>query len=317
MSSLPSSLDHTQAHQHDEAFQRSMAASPEPKSTAPNQFSRKSMMRNDPNYSNDSNNDRVGSSRESVRKLISRTVPASTDDNSYGNPKDTRQNECTHNDDDTAGDQTAQSVFEYQQSSSHSLVSIANTTPINTTATATIYRPPVRPMVELCEHLLNEIGKSIKVFKPSKSLSMLNSLSSESLREPRHQAEIDIVISGGGMKCYFMTGCHSILVQELNRRGVKIARVAGASAGAWSGMFMCTEMGTQTWLESYYGFRERQGCTMHEAYDDMVSKSVREREGEGEREEGRKAPVHLLCHIIVLNSSVCFCFSNASPFVIL
>jgi hypothetical protein len=135
---------------------------------------------------------------------------------------------------------------------------------------ASVYRPPVRPMVELCEHLLHEIGKSLKVFKPSKSLAMLTSLSSESLRD-KGSAEIDIVISGGGMKCYFMTGCHSILVQELSRRGVKIARVAGASAGAWSGMFMCTGMGTQTWLESYYGFRERQGLTMHEAYDDMVS----------------------------------------------
>jgi len=93
-----------------------------------------------------------------------------------------------------------------------------------------VYSPPARPMVELCEHLLGEIGKSLKVFKPSKSLAMLSSLSSESLKD-KGGAEIDVVISGGGMKCYFMTGCHSILSQELDRRGVKIARVSGASAG--------------------------------------------------------------------------------------
>lgn len=131
------------------------------------------------------------------------------------------------------------------------------------------YKPPIRSSVELCEHLLNEIGNSLKVFKPSKSLMVLNKLTEE-YKKDSAAAEIDICISGGGMKCYFMTGCHAILMHELKKRNIRIARVSGASAGAWSGMFMCTGMSIQTWLESYYGFKERQGMTMHEAYDDMV-----------------------------------------------
>ena len=55
------------------------------------------------------------------------------------------------------------------------------------------------------------------------------------------------------------------------RRNVKIARVAGASAGAWSGLFMCTGLGTRRWIETYYGWKERENTTIHEAYDAMVS----------------------------------------------
>jgi predicted acylesterase/phospholipase RssA len=95
-----------------------------------------------------------------------------------------------------------------------------------------------RPMVALTEQLLEQISSSLKVFKPSKSLSMLNKLTEDYEKEAA--AEIDLVISGGGMKCYFMTGCYAILCQELKKRNVKIARIAGASAGAWSGFFMCT-----------------------------------------------------------------------------
>ena len=98
-----------------------------------------------------------------------------------------------------------------------------------------------RSTVVLTERLLAEIAASLKVFKPSKSLQMLSQLS-EDYKTDKAKAEIDIVISGGGMKCYFMTGAYSILLHELKRRNIKIARVAGASAGAWAGMFMCTGM---------------------------------------------------------------------------
>ena len=96
--------------------------------------------------------------------------------------------------------------------------------------------PKYRSTVALTQRLLAEIGGSLKVFKPSKSLSMLSQLS----EGDQAAAEIDIVISGGGLKCYFMTGCYEILCHELKRRNVRIARIGGASAGAWAGMFMCT-----------------------------------------------------------------------------
>lgn len=54
------------------------------------------------------------------------------------------------------------------------------------------------------------------------------------------KAEIDIVISGGGLKGYFMAGCAYVLMGQLARHKIGIARIAGASAGAWAGMFMLT-----------------------------------------------------------------------------
>jgi predicted acylesterase/phospholipase RssA len=104
-----------------------------------------------------------------------------------------------------------------------------------------------RKLAELTGNILGEIKKSLKVFKPSKSLSMLTKLAEE--EQKTHAAEIDLVISGGGMKGYFMTGCYDILAYELKRRNIKIARVAGASAGAWSGFLICTGMTTDFWIE--------------------------------------------------------------------
>jgi hypothetical protein len=55
-----------------------------------------------------------------------------------------------------------------------------------------------RSSVSLTERLLSEIQDSISVFRPSKSLSMLSNLA----HEESPAAEIDVVISGGGMR-YF------------------------------------------------------------------------------------------------------------------
>lgn len=117
----------------------------------------------------------------------------------------------------------------------------------------------------LCEQLLDVIRASVLSFKPSKSLASLRDLECKS--EPA--AEIDIVISGGGLKGYFMTGCSHILLHELEKQNVQIARIAGASAGAWCGLFMLTGFSTENWLETYYLCKERPGMTMHEAYDDI------------------------------------------------
>jgi len=54
------------------------------------------------------------------------------------------------------------------------------------------------------------------------------------------KAEIDVVISGGGLKGYFMVGCGYILMGQLAKHKINIARIAGASAGAWAGMFLLT-----------------------------------------------------------------------------
>lgn len=129
-----------------------------------------------------------------------------------------------------------------------------------------------RKEIAITNELLNVVKKSMKIFKPSKSLSMLTELSRE--QEATAIAEIDVVCSGGGLKNYFMTGCVSILEHELAKRKVRIARVAGASAGAWAGLFICTGMGTTIWMETYFRFAElaeNENATIHEAYTKMVS----------------------------------------------
>jgi len=117
----------------------------------------------------------------------------------------------------------------------------------------------------LCKELLDLISDSVLTFRPSKSLGSLNNLRDHS--EPA--VEIDIVISGGGLKGYFMSGCSHILLGELAKQNVKIARIAGASAGAWCGLFMMCDIGTETWVETYYKCKERPGMTMHEAYTEL------------------------------------------------
>ena len=128
-----------------------------------------------------------------------------------------------------------------------------------------------RKQVVLTQRILQEIKDSLTVFKPSKSLSMLTELAAD--YKETAAAEIDLVCSGGGMKGYFMTGCYDVLENELNKRNIHIRRVAGASAGAWAGLFICTNLGTANWIETYYAYKEHEaksGSTVHEAYDTMV-----------------------------------------------
>jgi hypothetical protein len=79
--------------------------------------------------------------------------------------------------------------------------------------------------------------------------------------------EIDLVISGGGIKGYFMTGASHILKHELRKQNIRIRRISGTSAGAWCGMFMLCDFSTSDWLETYYLTKDRINKYMHEAYD--------------------------------------------------
>ncbi len=37
---------------------------------------------------------------------------------------------------------------------------------------------------------------------------------------------------------------------------------------------MCINLSTERWIETYYGCKERDGMTFHEAYDEMVTSTV-------------------------------------------
>jgi predicted acylesterase/phospholipase RssA len=118
----------------------------------------------------------------------------------------------------------------------------------------------------LCEDLLDTIKNSVTTFKPSRSMASL-ALLEETENTPA--TEIDICVSGGGLKGYFMTGCSHILQYELQKQNIRINRISGTSAGAWVGLFMLTGFGTNNWLETYYLCKERPHMTMHEAYQDI------------------------------------------------
>lgn len=117
----------------------------------------------------------------------------------------------------------------------------------------------------LCAQLLDLISDSVMTFKPSKSLGSL--MEARDYTAPA--VEIDVVVSGGGLKGYFITGCSHILKKELAKQNVKIARVAGASAGAWCGLFMLCNLETEVWIETYYKCQELPHMTMHEAYTEI------------------------------------------------
>jgi len=67
--------------------------------------------------------------------------------------------------------------------------------------------------------------------------------------------EVDIVISGGGLRGYYVTGAFIVLKQLQEAFGWKICRFAGASAGSWCAVFMACGMDIVDWVETYYQTR--------------------------------------------------------------
>lgn len=133
-----------------------------------------------------------------------------------------------------------------------------------------------RASTELTLRLINEITNSVEVFKPSASLYALSRLAAddfESNRDsttPKAPIEIDLVVSGGGLKGYFACGALAVLEAHLLNQNIKISRVSGASAGAWSALFVCTGLSTEWWVESYHMCAEYPDKTLHEVYEQIL-----------------------------------------------
>lgn len=60
--------------------------------------------------------------------------------------------------------------------------------------------------------------------------------------------EIDLCISGGGLRGYFMLGARHAIE---SRDDLVIRRYCGTSAGAWTALFMATGMSSADWLATY------------------------------------------------------------------
>lgn len=138
----------------------------------------------------------------------------------------------------------------------------------------------------LTVRLMKEICESVQIFRPSESLYNLDQLgemsyectNADSPGDKENNAsggddqdciEIDVVLSGGGLKGYFMSGASFVLLRELKKRNIKIARISGASAGSWAGMFMLTGVTTESWIETYFANQIRPGSHLLEAYREL------------------------------------------------
>jgi len=133
-----------------------------------------------------------------------------------------------------------------------------------------------RPSTRLTERMLREINRSILVFKPSKSLHLLTTSANNRL-PTRDQdgsvapaAEIDVVISGGALKGYFMCGCTEVLLPELKKQNIAIRRAAGASAGAWASFFLLNDVPCDAWIETYHLCQANASKTIHEVYEEIA-----------------------------------------------
>ena len=68
------------------------------------------------------------------------------------------------------------------------------------------------------------------------------------LPPPLKPQEIDIVVSGGGLKGYFLVGARHALTSH---PGLVVRRYSGTSAGAWSAMFMAIDFPNADWFATY------------------------------------------------------------------
>lgn len=123
------------------------------------------------------------------------------------------------------------------------------------------------------QKLLEEISCSVSSFKPSASLAELASSSLHSNVDSSGNtplAEIDVVISGGGMKGYFMVGCTYILAKELKKNNIMVARCSGTSAGSWGAMFLLlfiyAGFDNYFWIETFHQAHERPGVPLLDVY---------------------------------------------------
>mmetsp|Transcript_15726 Transcript_15726/g.61423 ORF Transcript_15726/g.61423 Transcript_15726/m.61423 type:complete len:434 (+) Transcript_15726:62-1363(+) len=67
--------------------------------------------------------------------------------------------------------------------------------------------------------------------------------------------EVDVVISGGGMKGYYVVGAWSVLRHLIKKGVIRVRRWAGASVGACSAMYMCCDVDPMRWAATYYECR--------------------------------------------------------------
>jgi hypothetical protein len=131
----------------------------------------------------------------------------------------------------------------------------------------------LRTSTQLTEKILHSIANSVQIFRPSQSLAVLSeegSQPSPDALESTSVAEIDVVISGGGLKFYHVMGSIAVLQKQFHQNKIKIARVAGASAGAWAALFVIVQIPLELILESYHQCAENPRRYLHDVYTESL-----------------------------------------------
>jgi hypothetical protein len=131
--------------------------------------------------------------------------------------------------------------------------------------------PPRRGKVIMVENILEVIQSSVRDFRPSKSLGLLvaNEAADEGMDIEAPAAEIDLVVSGGGLKGYYGVGAVHVLLRHLSAHNIGVRRVAGTSAGAWVAFFILTGMSVANWLETYYALQRNPEAKIVDVYREV------------------------------------------------
>lgn len=117
----------------------------------------------------------------------------------------------------------------------------------------------------LCERILHEVAASHDTIMREKKVD-----ESSQLYAAQQKKSIDVVISGGGLKGYYVTGASVVLQREMIAHDIEVSRAAGTSAGAWAAMFLILGITIPDWIETYYACQDRQDVVIHEAYSLVI-----------------------------------------------
>jgi hypothetical protein len=148
---------------------------------------------------------------------------------------------------------------------------LSDSNPIETMQSLASYY--LRTSTQLTEKILRSIANSVQIFRPSQSLAVLSEEGSQSptnTSDSSSVAEIDVVISGGGLKFYHVMGSIAVLQKQFQQNKIRIARVAGASAGAWAALFVIVQIPLELILESYHQCAENPRRYLHDVYTESL-----------------------------------------------
>eukprot|EP00040_Diaphanoeca_grandis_P022941 m.124087 g.124087 ORF g.124087 m.124087 type:complete len:343 (-) comp29040_c0_seq1:37-1065(-) len=82
------------------------------------------------------------------------------------------------------------------------------------------------------------------------------------------EEDVDIVVSGGGLRGYF---CNGVFDTFRKAKGMRIRRIAGASAGAWCAAFYFCGVSVAEWTSTYWDSEKKlkEGKSILDAYHEL------------------------------------------------